>query len=271
VIVVLSVGVAISPEPLQNLGGIRNPFGLELPPWTDAAFFIILPLLPLCMLASVGSLVSRYRRAVGEERQQIKWISFAASVVGVLYLIAMITSFVFPSGAWMAAGSPLWLDLIAYAALGSFTGVPIAVGFAVLKYRLYDIDLLINRAIVYSSLTVLLAAAYAGGVVGLQALLRLVAGQGSTLAVVASTLAIAALFNPLRRRVQGLVDKRFYRKKYDAAKTLAAFSARLREQTDLDALSDGLVEVVRDTVQPAHASLWLRPEATQKEKQASGP
>jgi hypothetical protein len=271
IIVVLTVGVAISPEPLQNLGGTRNPFGLELPLWTDAAFFIILPLLPLCMLASVGSLVSRYRRAVGEERQQIKWISFAASVVGVLYLIAMITSFVFPSGAWMAAGSPLWLDLIAYAALGSFTGVPIAVGFAVLKYRLYDIDLLINRAIVYGSLTVLLAAAYAGGVVGLQALLRLVAGQGSTLAVVASTLAIAALFNPLRRRLQGLVDKRFYRKKYDAAKTLAAFSARLREQTDLDALSDGLVEVVRDTVQPAHASLWLRPEATQKEKQASGP
>ena len=125
VIVVLSAGVALSPEPLQNLEGIRNPFGLELPPWMEAAFYAILALLPLCMLASVGSLVSRYRRAVGEERQQIKWISFAASVVGLLYLIAMVSSFLFPSGAWLAAGSPLWLDLLAYAAFVSFTGVPI--------------------------------------------------------------------------------------------------------------------------------------------------
>jgi hypothetical protein len=260
VIVVLSVGVAISPGALQNLGGTRNPFELGLPPWMEPAFYAILALLPLCMLASVGSLVSRYRRAVGEERQQIKWISFAASVVGLLYLIAIVTSFLFPSEAWMAAGSPLWLDVVAYAALASFTGVPIAVGFAVLKYRLYDIDLLINRTLVYGALTAILALLYLGGVVGLQGAFRTLTGQGSTLAVVASTLAIAALFNPLRRRVQAFVDRGFYRRKYDAAKTLEAFSAKLRDETDLDALNDELVGVVRETMQPAHVSLWLRPD-----------
>jgi hypothetical protein len=142
----------------------------------------------------------------------------------------------------------------------SFTAVPIAVGFAVLKYRLYDIDIIINRALVYGPLTVTLALVYVGGVVGLQALLRGLSGQESTIAVVASTLMIAALFRPLRRRVQGFVDRRFYRSKYDAAKTLAAFSARLREETDLDALRDDVVGVTRRTVQPAHVSLWLRPD-----------
>ncbi len=140
----------------------------------------------------------------------------------------------------------------------SFAGIPMAVGIAVLRHRLYDIDLIINRALVYVSLTVLLAAVYAGGVVGLQAVLRALTGQESTLAVVASTLVIAALFNPLRRRVRGFVDRRFYRRKYDAAKTLKAFGSRLREETDLDTLGDDLVGVARGTMQPAHVSLWLR-------------
>jgi hypothetical protein len=150
----------------------------------------------------------------------------------------------------------------------SFGGVPVAVGIAVTRYRLYDIDLLINRTLVYGSLTAMLVALYFGSVVSLQAALRSLTGQESTLAIVASTLTIAALFSPLRRRVQRSVDRRFYRSKYDAAKTLGAFNARLRQETDLDALSDDLVGVARATVQPEHASLWLRPESASKGERA---
>jgi hypothetical protein len=145
-----------------------------------------------------------------------------------------------------------------------FLALPTAVGVAVLRYRLYGIDLVINRTLVYGPLTAMLVLVYLGGVVSLQYAFRALTGQGSQVAIVASTLAIAALFNPLRRRVQGFVDRRFYRRKYDAARTLATFSARLRDETDLDALNTELVSVVRETVQPAHASLWLRPDPTPK-------
>ncbi len=151
-------------------------------------------------------------------------------------------------------------DILLDAVLLSYAGVPIAVGFAVLKYRLYDIDLIINRALVYAVLTVALALVYIGNVVGLQAALRVLTGQESTLAVVASTLAIAALFNPLRRRVQGFVDRRFYRSKYNARKTMETFAAKLRDETDLEALHDDMVGVVRESMQPAHVGLWLRPD-----------
>jgi hypothetical protein len=263
VILLLSVGGMLAPGRLDNLAGVRNPFGIEGADWLTTVAYVLLPLLPLCMLASALSLVLRYRRSGGEERQQIKWIAFAASVVVVLYAIAMIASFVLPAESWTTAGSVWWLNLLTYAVLSSFTLVPIAVGFAVLKYRLYEIDLLINRALVYGSLTTTLVLIYVGGVAVTQTVFRLLTGQEQQpqLAVVASTLAIAALFNPLRRRVQTLVNRRFYRRKYDAAKMLSSFSSRLREETDLDSLSDEVLGVVRETMQPAHASLWLRPHA----------
>jgi len=262
VIVLASMGVMLAPGPLQELGGVHNPFGVEGVPWVGDAGTAVLRILPLCMLASATSLVTRYRRSRGEVRQQIKWIAFAASVVVIVYLLAVVASFVVPSVTWFAAASPLWLNILEYAALVSLTAVPIAVGFAVSKYRLYDLDVVINRTLVYGSLTALLALVYLGGVTAAQAIFRTLTGQQEQpqLAIVISTLIIAALFNPLRRRIQSFIDRRFYRGKYDAAKTLEAFSAKLRDETDLDALSNDLVGVIKETMQPAHVSLWLLPE-----------
>ena len=271
VILLLSVGVMLSPGPLVTLGEARNPFGIEGAEWLTAGAYVLLPLLPLCMLASALSLVLRYRRSGGEERQQIKWIAFAASVVVVVYAIALIASFGFPGESWTTAGSVWWLNLLTYAVLSSFTLVPIAVGIAVLKYRLYDIDIIINRTLVYGSLTAMLALVYFGGVTATQAVLQALTGQEKLpqLAIVVSTLLIAALFTPFRHRIQSFIDRRFYRRKYDARKTLEAFSTTLREETDLEALNNDLVGVVRETMQPAHVSLWLRSDAGQQREQAS--
>ena len=192
-------------------------------------------------------------------REQIKWIAFAASVVALGVSGAVVLGTFAPD----AGGThPLWVGLLEDAITLSFAGIPIAVGFAVLKYRLYNIDLLINRTLVYGSLTVLLALVYFGGVATTQAVFRGLTGQEQQpqLAIVVSTLVIAALFNPLRHRIQSFIDRRFYRRKYDAAKTLEEFGSKLRDETDLEALSEDLVEVVRETMQPAHVSLWLRPD-----------
>jgi len=210
------------------------------------------------IVISALSLVVRYRRAGGVERQQLKWFALAA-VLAAAYIVGELT------GLKRLVGGTAWNLLDA----ATNTALYVAVGVAILRHRLYDIDLIINRALVYGSLTVLLATTYVGSVVGLQAILRVLSGQESTLAVVASTLAIAALFSPLRRRVQGFVDRRFYRRKYDAAKTLSAFGSRLREETNLDALSDNLVGVARRTMQPAHVSLWLRSNAEPEARSAA--
>jgi hypothetical protein len=258
-----SVANALAPGPLPDLGGVRNPFGLEGYPWISGARDAVSLLLSLCMLASASSLVLRYRRSGGEVREQIKWIAFAASVVALGVSSAVVLGTFAPD----AGGThPLWVGLLEDAITLSFAGIPIAVGFAVLKYRLYNIDLIINRILVYGLLTALLAALYFGGVTATQVIFRALTGQEEQpqLAIVVSTLVIAALFNPLRRRIQSLIDRRFYRKKYDARKTLEAFSAKLRDETDLDALSDDLVGVVRETMQPAHVSLWLRPDTGSK-------
>jgi hypothetical protein len=197
---------------------------------------------------SVASLVVRYRRSHGQERQQIKWVAYAA-----VFLVT-----------YTLADQVLLQDDISFIAdvvlfLIVFEGLWVAVAVAILRYRLYDVDVVINRTLVYGSLTVSLALVYLGSVVVLQAIFRALTGQESQLAVVASTLAIAALFNPLRRRIQEFIDRRFYRGRYDAAKTLDTFSARLRDETDLGTLSADLLGVVRQTMQPASASLWLSP------------
>ena len=203
------------------------------------------------MLASVISLVMRYRRSRGEERQQIKWFAYAAAAtVGGVVLAYMIPN---------SIDTPPWFERAGYALLIATTpAIPVSIGIAILRYRLYDIDRIINRTLVYGALTVMLGATYFGSVVVLQQVFRTLSGQQSTVAVVASTLAIAALFNPLLRRVQSFVDRRFYRRKYDAAKTLEAFSAKMRDDTDLDTLSSDILAVVRETMQPEHVSLWLQ-------------
>jgi hypothetical protein len=274
VIVLESVAVFLTPGPLEDLGRARNPFGLEGLPWVGDAGDVVLALLPLCMLASAVSLVLRYRRSGGEVRQQIKWIAFAASFVCLMYMVVIgggtiIWLLVAPESPSDLGTQTWWGALLENVMLLSFAGVPVAIGFAVLKHRLYDIDIIINRALVYGLLTATLAGVYLGGVILLQYLFRALTGQESQLAIVASTLAIAALFIPLRRRVQGFVDRRFYRRKYDAAKTLASFNARLRDETDLDTLVDDVVGVVRQAMQPEHASLWLRPDSMASKVQRS--
>jgi hypothetical protein len=199
------------------------------------------------------------------QRQQTKWVIFGFTLALAGYLAVISAQIVFPS---LEPGSAA--DLLGIAAtLGFMLLIPFSIAFAVLRYRLYDIDLIINRTLVYGVLTATLSAVYLGIIVVLQKAFVAFAGQESTLAVVASTLAIAALFNPLRRRIQVFIDRRFYRSKYDAAKTLEGFSQKLRDETDLDALRGELEGVVRETMRPAHVSLWLRPDTT-PQRQRSG-
>jgi hypothetical protein len=269
-IVLLSITEGLAPGPLENQGGVRNPFGLEELPWLVTVSYVVLPLLPLCILASAVSMVLRFRRSRGEVRQQIKWFTFVVFFAGLMFFIVMISQVVIVLGSDAnLPQTPLWVELLfSLAALG-FAGVPISIGFAVLKYRLYDIDVVINLTLVYGSLTAALVAIYLGGVATTQAILRALTDQTEQpqLAIVISTLVIAALFNPLRRRIQSFIDRRFYRRKYDARKTLEAFSARLRDETDLETLNNELAGVIRETMQPAHVSLWLRPDSTPKGEQ----
>ena len=255
---VMSVLQAFSPGEAVSDSGIPNPWSVEaLRPVVEvfnaAGFVGFMGLI----FASAASLVLRFWRSRGEERQQIKWFTFAAAFIPIWFM----------TNASIERASPALfavMDALVIAA------VPVAAGVAILRYRLYDIDLVINRTLVYGSLTAILGLIYLGGVAVLQYLFRALAGGESQLAVVASTLAIAALFNPLRRRIQGFIDRGFYRSKYDAAKTLASFGAKLRDETDLDRLGDDLVLMVQETVQPAHASLWLRPARVQGGRDRAG-
>jgi hypothetical protein len=224
--------------------GIPNPLALDTLPSFDT------PLGSLFFLSFVGltvaagvSLVVRFRRAGSEERQQIKWFVYAV-VLFICYTLVRLT-FPVPIVVDALIGIVLWISPW------------IAIAFAVLRYRLYDIDVIINRTLVYSTLTAALALIYIGCVVLLQQLLRPLSGS-SELAIVVSTLAVAALFTPLRRGIQNLIDKRFYRRKYDAAKVVVAFGATVRDETDLKRLTAEMLRVVDETMQPEHVSLWLR-------------
>jgi hypothetical protein len=255
--VVWLVGAGITLYVVQGILhlGHRNLLGVELPRGVlEAVSLLENVLLTVGIGGAVASVAVRLWHSQGEERQQIKWLLYAASVVVVGAL-----GLVLPSPSSIFWGLTL---------LG-FSAMPVAVGIAILRYRLYEIDIIINRTLVYGALTAMLAVVYFGGVATTQAIFRALTGQEQQpqLAVVVSTLAIAALFNPLRRRIQGFIDRRFYRRKYDARKTLEAFSAKLSHETNLDALSNDLVGVVRETVQPAHVSLWLRPDTASESKQ----
>jgi hypothetical protein len=239
-----------------GLPGIRNPLGIEVLP---NAYVPVQVLMLVLIAVAAASLLMRWMYARGVERQQTKWFTYttaeAASGAILKYVISEPLDLV-------------WLGWVGQAlVLIGLAGIPISMGIAITRYRLYEIDLIINRTLVYGSLTATLVALYFVGIVVLQRVFVLLTGQQSTLAVVASTLLIAALFNPLRSRIQSFIDRSFYRRKYDAAKTLERFSMKLRDETDLEALSGDLVRVVRETMQPAHVSLWLRTETSRKVEQ----
>src|SRR5215218_5228635 len=209
----------------------------------------------VCLGAQFLALLARWRRSGPVERLQLKWVVYSVTLVATTALVVEVG---------LANLVPAWYPTGTLVLSIAVLIIPTGIGVAMLRYRLYDIDAVINRTLVYGSLTAMLALVYVGGVVGLQYIFRLFAGGGSQLAVVASTLLIAALFNPLRHRIQDFIDRRFYRRKYDAARTLEEFGATLRNATDLDGLTEELTGVIRETVQPAHVFLWLAP-AREKE------
>jgi hypothetical protein len=244
---VVLLASALDPAPLApEHPDVANPLaigGLPLPVLivpAVAAGAVVLLGLPV----SGWSLVARYRRARGVERLQLRWLALAAALASVLLLVAVLVAFLLAE------------DIVVLAAVSSSVALlPLATGAAILRYRLYDIDRIVSRTLAYGLLTVLLGLGYAALVLGLGRLLP----EGSSLAVAAATLAVAAVFQPLRRRVQRGVDRRFNRRRYDAAATIAAFSTRLRDEVDLDTLTGELLVVVEQTMQPTRTSLWLRP------------
>ena len=223
-------------------------------------------------VAIIFSQIYRYRRvSTRVERQQTKWVVLGIiTVVTGIFVVLPIFDFFFPMFNQLNTPSSLIFGFAPYPLL--LLSIPVTVGIAVLRYRLYDIDVLINRTLVYGTLTVLLALVYFGLVIGLGSLMRLFTGQlsQSPVIIVASTLVIAALFQPLRRRLQSIIDRRFYRRKYDAARILAAFSVTLRNEVDLNQLREELVAVVQETMQPSHVSLWLRPPEQKGKDKVSG-
>jgi hypothetical protein len=250
----LTIQTAFASGPLNSAGvQVDNPVRIDLPALPvdlTGVFFTLLGLLIIAVLvASVAAIFLRFRAATGVERQQLKWFAYGAACIPAVGLLAIGLSVLAPHGVPGFDASNLWPLSVA--------GIPIATAIAILRYRLYDIDVLIRRTLIYASLSAVLLGAYVGGVALLETLLAPLTG-GNGVAVAISTLIVVALFQPLRRRIQSAVDHRFFRAKYDAQRTLDAFAARLRDEIDLDSLERELVDAVRETVQPTHASVWLR-------------
>jgi hypothetical protein len=252
--------IALAPGTLEEapVAGIVNPLSAgPLEPVVLAFSVVALPLVPICLVASAVSLALRFRRSSGVQREQIKWLATAGGLVAVLFAVTLTSTF---AAEFAGNGSPdvlpLAVRVMQEASILSFVLLPLAIGAAILRYRLFDIDLVINRALVYGSLTAALAGLYLGSVLLLQLVLRPVQID-SDLAVALSTLAVAAVFRPARSRIQASVDRRFYRHKYDAARAVEAFTGRLRHQVDLDTVGVDLLAAVHETVQPRHASVWL--------------
>ncbi|HLB50370.1 MAG TPA: hypothetical protein VJL59_25385, partial [Anaerolineales bacterium] len=236
---------------------VENPYGAHgvVSDVVEGVVIISVMLVFIAIIAGVVSLLLRFRRAIGVERQQLKWFTYGAVLLGVVLISEFFYTF---PGVWESVKEAIAFNMLP----------PLTIGIAILRYRLFDIDLIIRRTLQYSVLSVLLALVYFGGIVILQRIFTSLTGQGQNqLVAVVSTLAIAALFLPLRRRVQDGIDRRFYRQKYDAAKVIAEFAATCRDETDLDKLTARLVEVVQETMQPESVSLWLRPTASRDRRQ----
>ncbi len=247
--VAVTVAAAFAPGPMDGFGPVTNPLGVDsLAGPLDTLLGVSGTVLSGVFLMTLGSIFVRLRRSDGQERLQLTWVAYAAAMI-----VLVEVPNVLPLGL-----DDSWFGLVGVVV--ALTALPTAIAVAVLRHRLYDIDVVIKRTLVYGSLTVLLAATYLGLVLSLRVLLGPLTGE-SDLAVAASTLAVAGLFRPLRARVQQVVDRRFFRRRYDAARTVEAFSGRLRQEVDLETVSADLGVVVRDTMQPAHVSLWLRRQA----------
>lgn len=241
------------PNTLSELTPPGSPFNSST---LSGAFFLLLTVFFL------GAQIYRYRRVSNlTQRQQTRWVVFGFTMMVVGFLALFVPYLIFPV---LSQPGSVWDLYVSPGVIVATLTIPVSIGIAILRSRLWDIDIIINRALVYGTLTLFLALVYAGLILGLQALLGAIIRQNSAVAIVISTLAIYALFQPLRRRIQNLIDRRFYRHKYDAHRTLAAFSATLRSEVDLSQLSEQLLSIVEETMQPAHVSLWLRPSARAK-------
>ena len=262
-ILVGTLSMLVAPGPMKDAGypRIDNPLGISalgaVSGYGQAALLLLLVAIP----ASAASLIVRYRRAAPTERLQIKWLAGAAAAVAAIYLVVwLVSAIASPSG----EVGPAWLQAARTLALVSFALIPVAIGIAVLRHGLYAIDVIVRKTLIYAVLIACLAVLYIGSVYAIESAVRTVSGQSGTLAVTISTLVVAVAFQPLRSRIQRAVDHRFYRARYDATHTLEAFSARMRDLVDLEALNDEVLEVVTGALHPSHATLWLRSTRTER-------